>query len=178
MSQRDELLKALQKINLKHGHAKKNKTTRIYRAWVDMRRRCLNPKRSDYSYYGGRGIAICDRWSVFVNFLNDLGEPKQGMTLDRIDVNGNYSPENCRWATRKQQSQNTRKTRNITYNGKTQCVTEWEKELGFKPVAITMRLKRGWSVEKALETPRRIRDENGHYVLLGKSLFSKLGLVA
>jgi hypothetical protein len=135
-------------------------------------------KRADYSYYGGRGISICDRWNIFVNFLHDLGEPEAGMTLDRINVNGNYCPENCRWATRKQQSQNTRTTRNINFNGKTQCVSEWERELGFKPVAITMRLKRGWSVEKALGTPRRIRDENGHYVLIGKLLSAQSELFA
>ena len=75
-----------------------------------MRYRCLNPNSKHYIDYGGRGIAICERWMTFENFYEDMGDPPTGMTLDRIDVNGNYEPDNCRWATDKQQVRNRRNT--------------------------------------------------------------------
>lgn len=142
-----------------HGHNAGKKKTPTLQTWASMRARCTNPKKSDYQYYGGRGITVCDRWQSFENFLADMGEKPPGTSLDRIDNSGNYEPSNCRWATRAEQMRNTRQTRMLTLNGKTQCVVDWERELGFKPVTITMRLRRGWSVEKALTMPLRVQPQ-------------------
>ncbi len=135
---------------------KRNKSdTRIYQAYSSMVHRCYSIGRQNYKYYGGRGIKICDRWKdSFENFYEDMGERPDGKTLDRIDNDGDYTPENCRWATRKEQQRNTRKNVMLTYNGRTQCIAAWAEEYGLHPSILHGRLyKCGWSVERALVRP-------------------------
>lgn len=129
-----------------------NKT---YQAWKDMRKRCMNPRSSDYHLYGGRGISICERWEKFENFLADMGEAPKGFSLDRFpNNNGNYEPGNCRWATPKEQTLNRQVTRFITFNGITLCVADWEKRLGFGTSTLWLRLKRGMPIDEALTAAR------------------------
>jgi len=92
----------------KHGHNRRGKRSRAYRSWCHMLQRCNNLRDKDYKYYGGRGITVCKRWAKFENFLEDMGEPPGGLTLDRINNDGNYCKGNCRWATSLEQSRNRR----------------------------------------------------------------------
>jgi hypothetical protein len=115
----------------KHGRCDKDE----YHIWKSMPQRCYNPKSKYYRHYGGRGIRVCDRWldpeNGFVNFFSDMGErPSKTHSLDRIDNNGNYCPENCKWATKHEQARNRRNNHLVTHNNKTQCLTDWAKELG------------------------------------------------
>lgn len=148
----------------RHGGTKNGKT-KEYVAWQDMKARCNNPGHKSYHRYGGRGIRVCDTWiNSFQQFSRDMGiKPEYGYSLDRIDNNGNYCPENCRWATRKEQDRNRSTLRLLTHNGNTHCVTEWEELLGFKRGVIDGRLKRGWPVEKILTTPVKPRKQHDRH---------------
>lgn len=122
-----------------------------YASWKAMRNRCNYKGNKSYSYYGGRGITVCERWDSFVNFLADMGSKPEGYTLDRIDVNGNYEPSNCRWASKSQQLRNTSRAKVATLNGKTQSIHDWVKELGLKYTTVKTRIwNLGWTPEQAL----------------------------
>jgi hypothetical protein len=114
-----------------HGQYIGGKEAPTHYVWRSMRSRCLRPKAKDYANYGGRGITVCDRWvHSFENFLADMGEKPEGLTLDRRDNNGPYSPENCRWATSAEQQNNKRTNRKYVSGEHTSTLTEWAKQLG------------------------------------------------
>lgn len=138
--------------NRTHGRTK----TPAHRVWANMNQRCGNPNNVGYRLYGGRGIRVCDRWrESFAAFLEDMGErPSLGHSLDRIDVNGNYEPENCRWATRIEQMRNKRTNARITIGGVTKCIAEWALESPVTDSAIVHRLEDGWSPAEAVFYPR------------------------
>lgn len=118
-----------------------------------MRARCLTPTCRDYPDYGGRGIKVCGGWSSFLSFLADMGEAPAGMTLNRIDNDGDYAPENCEWATPMQQANNRRSSTRVVFQGRTQTVMQWSREMGINRRTISARLRLGWPVERALTQP-------------------------
>ena len=119
-----------------------------------MRARCEKPYIGNFHRYGGRGIKVCDRWQQFENFLADMGlKPSAKHSIDRVDVDGNYEPGNCRWATATEQARNTRQNRLVTVDGVTRCVAEWAEVNGIKYVTVKMRLRSGWSETAAVTTP-------------------------
>lgn len=130
--------------------------------YLAMIRRCYNTKDSLYHYYGARGIRVCSRWmdaaEGYQNFILDMGQcPSPKFSIDRIDNNGDYCPENCRWATRQTQNRNTRFNRFLRYAGKRLCVSEWSEKLGMNRNTLFWRLRNGWSVRRAIEAPVRER---------------------
>ncbi len=131
---------------------------RIYTAWNNMRQRCYNEGRRDYQWYGARGITVCPEWESFPAFMawavaNGYDDH---LTLDRINTNGPYSPDNCRWATRKEQANNRRTSRMLTLNGRTQSMQQWADEIQMDTSTIWRRLHSGWPVERALTEPVHI----------------------
>ncbi len=139
-----------------HGYGLKDK---VYRTWRGIRRRCGNKTYKEFRYYGGRGITVCERWKSFVNFLADMGDAPPGMSIDRIDNNGPYSPSNCRWATQSQQQANRRDTRLISYLGQTKCIAEWERSYGMTKGLLNGRLNRGLKMEDAIKLRTVKREE-------------------
>ncbi len=139
-----------------HGQAGRTTKTAEYRIWANMLSRCRNVNNVGFKlWYGSRGISVCERWLQFENFFADMGKRTSALhTLDRIDNDGNYCPENCRWALPEEQSNNRRNTLFVTYKDKTQCLAEWAKELNVRWSALYYRLYIAkWSVEAALTTP-------------------------
>jgi hypothetical protein len=135
--------------------------TPLYAAWVGMHQRCSNPSGPNWKHYGGRGIRVCQRWNDLHAFLADMGHPEPNQTLGRIDNDGPYEPANCRWETQEQQNENTRRNRFLTWDGRTQILKHWAKEYDLAPRRLSERLKRGWSLERALTTPCPVGYEAG-----------------
>ena len=132
----------------KHGHTIKGKTSSTYNSYSNTIQRCIDPNNTHYRDYGGRGITVCDRWlDSFENFLEDMGERPKGHILFRININGNYSPENCRWATRKERSHNQRNTILLTFNNITRPRIYWIKEWNLPKYIFKYHLSKGRSME-------------------------------
>lgn len=132
--------------------------TREHNSWRSMIQRCYWAKHVEYTNYGGRGIKVCERWlekpGGFKNFLGDMGPRPEGYTLDRINTNGDYTPENCRWATYKTQNRNRRNNATITYNGETHILKEWSEILGLDYKMLAMRHWRyKWTGDKLFSHP-------------------------
>ena len=126
--------------------------TRVYGVWRSMMQRCYNEAAHGYKDYGGDGIHVCARWHSFQNFYTDMGDPPKGYTLDRKDNDGDYGPDNCRWATRKEQNNNYRQNHLLTFQGVSKNMMQWSEETGIPWACIRKRLLMGWSVRRALTT--------------------------
>ena len=141
---------ATRKIVTTHGQSK----TRLYRTWTGMKQRCSNPNRKAYKDYGGRGIVVCEEWNnsfeAFYDWAINSGY-SDNLTIDRIDNDGSYCPENCRWVSRTEQANNKSTNNYITVNGETHTKAEWTKITGVSRATIDGRLKRGWTIEEALK---------------------------
>ena len=125
-----------------------------YRRWANMIQRCTNPHHPRYKDYGGRGIKVCKRWRSFEAFYADVGEPPSpAHTLDRKKNNRGYMPSNVQWATYRAQASNSRRAVMVTHAGKTQCISDWCREIGLAYVTYKHRRKRGWSLREAATTP-------------------------
>lgn len=130
-----------------HGHT----GTPTYKSWLCMRSRCEQVNHIEYHRYGGRGIKVCERWAIFANFLADMGERPKGHSIDRIDVNGDYCPDNCRWADNWTQGRNRRSNRILTIGGVSMTMVEWSEQPGAENYKnIHQRLKAGWTHKEAV----------------------------
>lgn len=139
---------------MKHGHARKN--NRTYSSWRNMITRCHNQNTPHYDRYGGRGICVCDRWlgsDGFINFLLDMGERPVNKTLDRIDVNGNYCKENCKWSTAKEQLRNLEHSRFVYYHGEYITIAELAERFGLYTSLLERRIAKGWGIDRACVEP-------------------------
>jgi len=144
--------------NTTHGMTQHGEWHPVYRAWFNMLQRCENPNNKRYKDYGGRGIAVCDEWHSaerFIGWALASGWEK-GLSIDRIDNNGNYEPDNCRWVTRKVQSRNKRSNHLVAFNGRTQCLTNWAEETKILRSTLYTRINiLHWPIERALTESAR-----------------------
>lgn len=137
----------LGEISMRHGMSK----SRIFKIWAGIRKRCNNPKMKSYDRYGGRGIKVCPQWDAFIGFYNDMRHGyADHLTLERINPDGDYEPNNCRWATMKEQARNKRNTKLIECGGEARTAAEWEEITGANRTTIGWRLKRGWTSREAI----------------------------
>lgn len=136
-------------LNRTHGQ----KGTPLYQRWKGMKQRTSDPNAKQFADYGGRGIKVCERWQSFENFAADMGPTfHDDLTLERIDVNGDYEPANCTWITKAEQARNRRNNHAVTWQGRTMVLAAWEEALGLNRRILGDRLRRGWSIERALTT--------------------------
>lgn len=136
--------------------------TRLYEIWRTMKKRCTNPKHGQYRNYGGRGIQLCEEWKDFRLFYEWAIKSgyADNLTLERIDNGDNYSPENCRWATIKEQANNRRSNHIIEYAGERLTLAQWSEKLGVSWACLYERLRKGWTIERALTTPHPRKRRN------------------
>lgn len=153
-----------------HGltYDRDGKIARLYRIWLGIKTRCFNPNEPGYFRYGGRGIKVCDEWmhnfKTFHDWALDNGY-KENLTIDRINNNGNYEPDNCKWATSKEQANNRRTNRRITMKGETKTVAEWAEDSNIKYCQIIARLNDGWSLEKATTIPIKMKKRKREVII-------------
>jgi hypothetical protein len=154
---RRDRLRELRTTHDQSGSRAGSKKTKEYYAWANMKTRCYNEKSDDYAHYGGRGIIVCRRWvDSFEAFYADVGSaPSAQHSIDRINVNGNYEPDNVRWSTTKQQSLNKRNTRKYSYRRRRYTVAQIACMTGISEKTIRMRFSYGWSTERVINTPIR-----------------------
>lgn len=127
-----------------------------YHAWHGMLDRCRNTNSKSFPDYGGRGVVVCERWTSFENFFSDMGKrPSASHSLERENNERGYEPENCKWATRKEQQRNRRSNRLLTFNSETRCLAEWAERSGLTWQCLYGRLHSGWTLERAITTPMR-----------------------
>lgn len=139
---------------IKHGNAKRGEMSALYKRWVGIKQRCTDPNSSNWKNYGGRGITLHPSWFDFTTFAEAVGEPPSPKHhLDRINNNKGYRPGNVRWVTQAENNRNSRRCRNVTIDGKTQPIFAWLKELGLSRSTFDARVRRGWTVERAISTP-------------------------
>ena len=153
------------KRETKHGMTK----TRLHNIWVSMKERCNVPSVNCYKYYGGRGIKVCEEWKHSFESFRDWALANgytDTLTIDRIDVNGNYEPSNCRWITLKEQGSNKTNNHFITYNGVTKTLQQWADEIGIHHVTLLERIERWGSVEEALTIPKGGKQKWGNITSL------------
>lgn len=140
--------------NIKHG----GHGTITYARWKSMMQRCHVVTATNYKRYGAKGITVCERWHDFAAFLADMGEcPAKQLTLDRKENDKGYEPGNCRWATMADQNRNRSHCVELTHQGRTMILRDWAKKIGISPNALAQRLYLGWTVERALTTPLKLR---------------------
>jgi len=151
--------------NTTHGQTH----TRTYRTWWNMLKRCQDPNRHNFYRYGGRGIKVCKRWEEFANFLADMGHAPNGLSLDRLDNDGDYEPGNCAWRTHMEQCYNKESTIRVTCFGETMTLKEWSERTGVPPKVIWNRISSKWETERALTQPWRKMTRKSH---LGIELLS------
>lgn len=156
-----EITAARNRANTKHGQSRRYTTNGLkretpeYNCWAGMIQRCENPKHTSYYRYGGRGIRVCDRWrNSFEAFFEDMGpRPSDDHSIDRIDVSGNYEPENCRWLTTVEQERNKSTNKLVTANGETKTVVEWSEATGIPAATIYKRIDKGMPPQAAVTKP-------------------------
>jgi hypothetical protein len=143
------------RLGTKHGHYAGGKPSPELRSWLKMKSRCYDPHNNRFDRYGCRGIRVCDRWlHSFENFLADMGpRPSPKHSIDRIDNDKDYCPENCKWSTAREQARNRSTCRYLEHGGKRMLLTDWARELGVTKALLNTRLRRGWSVARTLSTP-------------------------
>lgn len=148
--QKSKQMKKSAAWNTKHGHCKRGSRTSLYNVWNTMRERCENPKSTSYPNYGAKGITVCEEWSDFKNFLafaENTGYRK-GLALDRIDGDGQYCPENCRWVTQRENNRNKKNLIYLTVNGETHLLVDWARITGQPKTRLYARRGSGWSDEE------------------------------
>lgn len=146
-------------MTTRHGGASGGKRTSEYQAWINAKKRCYYPKNKEFKNYGGRGIKMSSDWlNDYSKFISDMGQkPTSKHSLERIDVDGDYFKENCRWATMSEQNLNKRTNRIVSFDAKSQHLCLWAKEMKIKKSTLGSRIKAGWSYEKILSQPVRKR---------------------